>query len=155
MCSPRFSSFLSSSPSPWYHPKKLVCLAFPLPLTFQIFSANFSPVQICNSFHVFNCAEDEHEFSYESGAENGPEHWGEINVNWTRCGTGHQQSPIDLLNERVQVNPYMGRLLRSYRLANAIMKNRGHDIEVISASSLGYCLLYRDHVRSSINLFVV
>ncbi|XP_078179640.1 alpha carbonic anhydrase 7-like [Carex rostrata] len=74
--------------------------------------------------------EDEHEFSYESGAENGPKHWGKINVNWTKCGTGHQQSPIDLLNERVQVNPYMGRLLRSYRPANAIMKNRGHDIEL-------------------------
>ena len=80
---------------------------------------------------IFNCAEDELEFSYEPGAESGPEHWGEINVNWTKCGAGHQQSPIDLLNERVQVNPYLGRLLRSYRQANAIMKNRGYDIEVI------------------------
>ncbi|XP_078180234.1 alpha carbonic anhydrase 7-like [Carex rostrata] len=74
--------------------------------------------------------EDEHEFSYELGAENGPEHWGEINVTWTKCGTGHQQSPVDLLNERVQVNPYMGRLLRSYQPANATMKNRGHDVEL-------------------------
>ncbi|XP_078180232.1 alpha carbonic anhydrase 7-like [Carex rostrata] len=74
--------------------------------------------------------EDEIEFSYQSGAENGPEHWGEINVNWTKCGTGHQQSPIDLLNERVQVNPYLGRLHRSYRPANATMKNRGHDVEL-------------------------
>ncbi|KAJ4800954.1 Alpha carbonic anhydrase [Rhynchospora pubera] len=74
--------------------------------------------------------EDESEFSYVPGTENGPEHWGELNENWTMCGTGHQQSPIDLLNERVQVNPNLGRLIRSYRPANATMKNRGHDIEL-------------------------
>ncbi|XP_078179641.1 alpha carbonic anhydrase 7-like [Carex rostrata] len=89
-------------------------------------------VSLVFSIHLASSkkVEDEHEFSYKSGAENGPEHWGEINVNWTKCGTGHQQSPIDLLNERVQVNPYLGRLHRSYQPANAIMKNHGHDVEL-------------------------
>ncbi|OAY66012.1 Alpha carbonic anhydrase 7 [Ananas comosus] len=72
--------------------------------------------------------ENEEEFSYVQGSENGPEHWGEIHGEWAACGKGRSQSPIDLLNKRVQQVSSLGTLHRSYRPSNAILKNRGHDI---------------------------
>ncbi|CAL9765492.1 unnamed protein product [Musa acuminata subsp. burmannicoides] len=72
--------------------------------------------------------EDEKEFSYQRGSQIGPEHWGEIHHEWAACGKGRTQSPIDLSDQRVQVFPCLGRLRRSYRPADAILKNRGHDI---------------------------
>lgn len=41
------------------------------------------------------------------------------------------QSPIDLLNERVEVVSHLGRLKRSYKPSYATLKNRGHDMMVI------------------------
>lgn len=40
------------------------------------------------------------------------------------------QSPIDLLDSRVQVFPNLGKLKRDYKPAPATVKNRGHDITV-------------------------
>jgi carbonic anhydrase len=59
--------------------------------------------------------------------------WGELNENWRKCGTGLTQSPIDISNRRIEVQPYLGKLLFSYWPAKATLKNRGHDIEVIIA----------------------
>lgn len=75
-------------------------------------------------------AEDEKEFSYVTGSELGPEHWGEIHKEWVACGDGHMQSPIDLSHKRVRILPNLGHLRRSYRPAMAIVENRGHDIMV-------------------------
>ncbi|KAL5994544.1 hypothetical protein ACLOJK_024597 [Asimina triloba] len=73
-------------------------------------------------------AEDEKEFNYIEGSGKGPEHWGEIHKEWAMCKNGEMQSPIDLSNQRVLVVPGLGKLDRSYKSANAILKNRGHDI---------------------------
>jgi carbonic anhydrase len=43
---------------------------------------------------------------------------------------GSMQSPIDLLDERVEVVSHLGRLKRSYNPSNANITNRGHDIMV-------------------------
>ncbi|XP_028547796.1 alpha carbonic anhydrase 7 isoform X2 [Dendrobium catenatum] len=72
--------------------------------------------------------EDEKEFSYEVGSENGPDNWGQIHEDWAACGVGKLQSPIDLKDERVEVVDGLGLLRRTYRPAPAVMKNRGHDI---------------------------
>ncbi|KAK8943515.1 Bifunctional monodehydroascorbate reductase and carbonic anhydrase nectarin-3 [Platanthera guangdongensis] len=72
--------------------------------------------------------EDEKEFSYKVGSENGPEKWGQIHDEWAACGAGKLQSPIDLQHERVEVLDGLGPLRRTYRPAPAILKNRGHDI---------------------------
>jgi len=85
----------------------------------------------------FLLTEDEREFSYESGSENGPEHWGELHEEWAACGKGKMQSPIDLANERVQVVHHLGHLRRTYRPASAVMMNRGHDIMVTYLESDG------------------
>ncbi|CAK7332281.1 unnamed protein product [Dovyalis caffra] len=60
--------------------------------------------------------------------ETGPANWGRIHPEWSSCGNGSMQSPIDLLNERVQVVSHLGRLNRSYKPANATLRNRGHDM---------------------------
>lgn len=73
---------------------------------------------------------EEEEFSYKSGSETGPEHWGELHKDWSVCGKGEFQSPIDLSDKRVQVLHHLGQLRSSYRPASAVMKNRGHDIMI-------------------------
>ncbi|RWR92580.1 alpha carbonic anhydrase 7-like protein [Cinnamomum micranthum f. kanehirae] len=74
--------------------------------------------------------EDEKEFDYNKGSDKGPENWGKIHKNWSACGEGNMQSPIDLLDEKVEVLHHLGRLKRSYKASKAILKNRGHDIEL-------------------------
>ncbi|KAL4197127.1 hypothetical protein AMTRI_Chr04g249650 [Amborella trichopoda] len=71
---------------------------------------------------------DESDFDYLEGSEKGPKHWSEIHPEWTACNNGDMQSPIDLLHQRVEVLPNLGRLKRKYKPAKAILKNRGHDI---------------------------
>lgn len=51
------------------------------------------------------------------------------------------QSPIDLMNERVEVVSHLGRLKRSYKPSEAILKNRGHDIKVSTNKHLVCCLM--------------
>ena len=43
------------------------------------------------------------------------------------------QSPIDLLDAWVPVLPNLGKVKRDYKLAPAVVKNRGHDITVSQA----------------------
>ncbi|KAL2239841.1 alpha carbonic anhydrase 7 [Sesamum indicum] len=72
--------------------------------------------------------DDEREFSYEENSEIGPAHWGEIRPEWKECSSGEMQSPIDLLNERVEVVSHLGKLKRSYKPSNTTLINRGHDM---------------------------
>ncbi|XP_010243267.1 PREDICTED: alpha carbonic anhydrase 7-like [Nelumbo nucifera] len=86
---------------------------------------------------TFHEVEDEREFDYLEGSGKGPDHWGELHEEWAACKNGDMQSPIDLLNERVQLVPGLGRLKRSYKPSNAILKNRGHDIAFLSELKKG------------------
>ncbi|GLT56804.1 hypothetical protein SLA2020_298210 [Shorea laevis] len=81
--------------------------------------------------------EDESEFDYDKNGERGPNRWGELKPEWSACSNGKMQSPIDLLNERVEVVSYLGRLKRSYKPSNATLKNRGHDIMLSFESEAG------------------
>ncbi|XP_027085668.1 alpha carbonic anhydrase 7-like [Coffea eugenioides] len=72
--------------------------------------------------------EDEKEFSYDERSHRGPAHWGEIRPEWSMCNHGSMQSPIDLLDARVQVVSSLGRLHRAYKPSNATLVNRGHDM---------------------------
>ncbi|KAG8372014.1 hypothetical protein BUALT_Bualt12G0022600 [Buddleja alternifolia] len=74
--------------------------------------------------------EDESSFSYVVGAPDGPQNWGNLNPNWTLCGTGTMQSPINIFTLRVVAWPSLGELNKTYKPAPALIKNRGHDIEV-------------------------
>lgn len=75
--------------------------------------------------------ENEPPFMYWSNSSKGPEHWGNLKEEWKSCEFGKFQSPINIPAERrVLVLPEMGRLRRMYKPAQAVVKNRGHDIMV-------------------------
>lgn len=75
-------------------------------------------------------ADDESPFAYVEGSGKGPKKWGQIDPKWKACDNGKLQSPIDLLDARVQVFPNLGKLKRDYKPSPAIVMNRGHDITV-------------------------
>ncbi|PIM97619.1 Carbonate dehydratase [Handroanthus impetiginosus] len=62
--------------------------------------------------------------------EIGPAHWGEIQPEWRNCITRRLQSPIDLLNHRVEIVSYLGRLKRAYKPSLANLTNLGHAMMV-------------------------
>ncbi|KAJ4812602.1 Carbonic anhydrase [Rhynchospora pubera] len=74
--------------------------------------------------------EEEAGFNYVPGSDIGPDRWGVINENWTTCGTGREQSPIDITEERIQEQPDLGRLLQKYQPARAALKNQHTYLEV-------------------------
>lgn len=76
------------------------------------------------------CTGDELPFAYVEGTGKGPKKWGDIDPHWKACDNGKMQSPIDLLDSRVQVFPNLGKLKRDYKPAAATVRNRGHDITV-------------------------
>ncbi|KAB1222376.1 Bifunctional monodehydroascorbate reductase and carbonic anhydrase nectarin-3 [Morella rubra] len=74
--------------------------------------------------------QDESQFTYTEESGKGPKNWGQIDADWKACSNGKMQSPIDLLDRRVQVFPSLGKLKRDYKPAPAVVMNRGHDITV-------------------------
>ncbi|KAL8168211.1 hypothetical protein V2J09_009710 [Rumex salicifolius] len=70
------------------------------------------------------------EFSYIVGSANGPERWGFIHPQWEVCNLGNIQSPIDLPYIRPEPVPISERVNYFYNPGNAILKNKGHDIEL-------------------------
>ncbi|KAL6141909.1 hypothetical protein ACLB2K_060195 [Fragaria x ananassa] len=74
--------------------------------------------------------EDEREFDYLKDSEKGPKHWGELREEWAACKNGTLQSPVDLLSEIVEVHPNKGEVRLKYKLSNATIRNRGHDISI-------------------------
>ncbi|KAL9450023.1 hypothetical protein AB3S75_011875 [Citrus x aurantiifolia] len=93
-----------------------------------LFYRFFAVILLLSGSAMSKEVDEEKEFNYEKGGEHGPDRWGEIHSEWSACKNGTMQSPIDLLNERVEVVSHLGRLKRSYKPSNATLRNRGHDI---------------------------
>ena len=68
-------------------------------------------------------------WSYEG--ENGPANWGRINSDWAKCGSGNQQSPIDL-RDGMKVD--LEQIAFDYRPSGFNVIDNGHTIQV----GLGY-----------------
>ncbi|KAJ8751532.1 hypothetical protein K2173_016766 [Erythroxylum novogranatense] len=95
----------------------------------QLFLFTFFIVLLTNTLPTTSQeVDDEEEFNYDLDGEKGPAKWGEIHHEWSACSNGSMQSPIDLLNQRVQIVSHLGRLNRSYKPSNATLRNRGHDM---------------------------
>nr|ACN85320.1 unknown [Oryza brachyantha] len=73
--------------------------------------------------------DDDMEFSYRRGDDDGPERWGLMRRDWAACSFGRRQSPIHLSGAAAG-GYHHRRLLRSYRPAAATLVNRGNDIMV-------------------------
>ncbi|KAL6566788.1 hypothetical protein OROMI_015192 [Orobanche minor] len=83
--------------------------------------------------------DDERGFSYKENSETGPAHWGEIRAEWSECSSGRMQSPIDLLNQRVEISSHLGRLKRDYEPSSyATLINRGHDMMIRWTNGAGH-----------------
>ncbi|CAL0310605.1 unnamed protein product [Lupinus luteus] len=98
-----------------------------LPIIFNLFSLVLL-VFIYSSFFTISEADDK--FTYSEGSGKGPKNWGNINPNWRVCGNGKSQSPIDIVDQRVQVFPQLGRLQRDYKPAPAVLGNMGYSINL-------------------------
>ncbi|KAM7496765.1 hypothetical protein LguiA_021179 [Lonicera macranthoides] len=95
---------------------------------FYYFFSMHSIIYVYNVNLLLIFADDEREFTYEKDSERGPDHWGEIREEWRMCNSGGMQSPIDLMDERVEIVSHLGRLNRDYKPSNATIRNRGHDM---------------------------
>ncbi|XP_075637623.1 carbonic anhydrase Nec1-like isoform X2 [Castanea sativa] len=91
---------------------------------FLLFLLYWQPISITAQ------TDEEPEFDYIKGSPKGPEHWGELKLEWATCKNGQSQSPIDILNKDVQVNINPGDLRLNYKASNAIIKNTGPSVEV-------------------------
>ncbi|KAM1757368.1 hypothetical protein ACFX11_006628 [Malus domestica] len=112
---------------------------FPTPILFYSF---LIALVLLNSRHATSEeVEDQREFNYEEDSEKGPVRWGEIRQDWSMCSKGSMQSPIDLLDDRVELVSHLGILKSNYRPCNATLNNRGHDMMLKWEADPGFILL--------------
>ncbi|RLM48473.1 alpha carbonic anhydrase 7-like [Panicum miliaceum] len=69
-------------------------------------------------------------YGYEPGTPTGPENWGKLSPEYSLCGEGKQQSPIDIVTKEVVPKPDLESLDRTFSPANATLVNDGHDISL-------------------------
>ena len=79
---------------------------------------------------------------YTGASEKGPIKLFQIDPHWKACGNGKMQSPIDLLDCRVQVFPSLGKSMRDYQPAPAVVKTRTHDNMVSCLPTIEAILCY-------------
>ncbi|PAN41370.1 hypothetical protein PAHAL_8G038600 [Panicum hallii] len=69
-------------------------------------------------------------YGYAPGSPTGPENWGKLSPEYSLCGEGKQQSPIDIVTKEVVPTPGLESLNRTFAQANATLVNDGHDISL-------------------------
>ncbi|CAH2074205.1 unnamed protein product [Thlaspi arvense] len=83
------------------------------------------------SYSSLAADETETEFHYKKGAEADPEKWASIKHEWSICGMGKRQSPIDLTPQIARVVHNSTELLQTYyKPVEATLQNRGYDMMV-------------------------
>lgn len=68
-------------------------------------------------------------WSYEG--ENGPANWGKINPEWSKCGTGNRQSPIDI---RDGMKVELEQITFDYHPSSFNVTDNGHTVQVMLGS---------------------
>lgn len=81
------------------------------------------------------------QFTY-SGAT-GPNMWGKINPNFSTCGAGKSQSPINIWTAKAVLNRNLKPLRRSYGSCNVTLINNKFNIGVISWARFFNCTIFR------------
>src|SRR5262245_51504734 len=71
----------------------------------------------------------DHAVHWTYGGEDGPDHWGELSADWSVCGSGQQQSPINLDSAHA-VGAELGDIAVAYAPSAATVVNNGHTIQV-------------------------
>ncbi|XP_038883754.1 alpha carbonic anhydrase 4-like [Benincasa hispida] len=114
-------------------------------LFFFISSFSLSSISMASQSEVG----DESPFSYNEGNGNGPKEWGKLKSDWKSCEKGKYQSPINIVEEDVQVLPQLGKLRRDYNPAPAVVKNRGHDVLIRWEKDAGKIIINGTHYKLS------
>ncbi|KAL6655461.1 hypothetical protein ACP70R_006287 [Stipagrostis hirtigluma subsp. patula] len=70
-------------------------------------------------------APKEETFGYEKGGPNGPAKWATLQKAWAVCGSGTEQSPIDIAE--VEASDDLEPLEQTYKAGTAVVQNHGHD----------------------------
>ncbi|GAA0171946.1 dehydratase [Lithospermum erythrorhizon] len=87
-------------------------------------------------------------FTYEdTDVVKGPKKWGTLKPEWKICGNGKLQSPVDIINEIVQVQESLGSLQIMYKTTPANITNRGHDISVAWEGEAGGVIINCTHYK--------
>ncbi|OIT40378.1 PREDICTED: alpha carbonic anhydrase 4-like [Nicotiana attenuata] len=103
-----------------------------------VFAFLFLSSQTFCSAHDDNEVDDESKFTYLLGTNEGPENWGNLKAEWKLCTTGKFQSPVNIRNKTVTVTTALQHLKPNYKIAPAIIINRGHDIKLQWEGDAGY-----------------
>ena len=72
-------------------------------------------------------AKDEHEAAWAYEGENSPEHWGDLKIEFATCGTGNEQSPIDLT---AASSVDLENITFAYQDSEVTILHNGHTIQV-------------------------
>ena len=92
-----------------------------------LFDHNFRPSQDLGDREV--AGEVDHgEVHWGYEGEEGPEHWGDLDPEWATCGTGTEQSPIDIAGDVLPGEA--ADLMMSYNASPIEVVNNGHTIQV-------------------------
>ena len=92
-------------------------------------------------------ADDEKEFDYVKGGDKGPDRWGEIHEEWSMCKHGNMQSPIDLLNERVEVVSHFSKEIQ----ALSSHSHRDQDMMIRKTTLFSFIYLYYEQIIGALN----
>ncbi|KAL8505096.1 hypothetical protein ACS0TY_016342 [Phlomoides rotata] len=60
----------------------------------------------------------------------GPDQWAKLNPNFSMCGTGKLQSPINIMTQDVVINKNLKPLIRSYEVTNVTLVNNKFNVGV-------------------------
>lgn len=72
---------------------------------------------------------DQHKSHWGYSGEAGPEHWGSLKADYSACGAGTQQSPINIQTQRALASK-VGNIQFSYKPTPVKVLNNGHTIQV-------------------------
>ncbi|KAH7662818.1 Carbonic anhydrase alpha-class protein [Dioscorea alata] len=76
------------------------------------------------------------DYNYIKGDQKGPKNWWRLSSDWKTCGYGNMQSPIDLTDAQKDIK--LGNLKMNYKPTNAILLNKGHEVELQWEGEAGY-----------------
>jgi carbonic anhydrase len=69
----------------------------------------------------------DHEVHWKYGGDHGPKAWGGLEPEFSACGLGKEQSPIDIRDAKVQALPALD---LHYKASGAEVVNNGHTVQV-------------------------
>ncbi|OVA09996.1 Alpha carbonic anhydrase [Macleaya cordata] len=84
-------------------------------------------------------AENDVKFSYSG--ETGPDKWGSLSPSYAACSNGKTQSPINIAQKDLVVNPELQPLTRGYNNVNGTLIDNVYNIELLFGNGVGAIII--------------